>query len=211
MGRTITALSVQKRNPNRVNVYLDGEFSFGLTRLVAAWLKVGQELSDAKIDKLLKDDSHEVVFQKIMHYLSYRPRTEKEIRQHMQKSDYEPELIEAVVDQMKEKGLINDLHFAQTWVDNRIMHRPRGHKALALELQQKGIERGAIDEVLAEMGDEKETALTAARKYVHRLSVEDWTVFRVKLSAFLGRRGFNYETISETVRQVWNEVQSSNE
>jgi regulatory protein len=211
MGKIITALSVQKRNPNRVNIYLDGEFAFGLTRLVAAWLKVGQELSEEKIDRLLKDDSHEVVFQKIMHFMSYRPRTEKEIRQHMQNGGYEAELLDAVIDQMKAKGLINDLTFAKTWIDNRSIHRPRGHKALAMELQQKGVDRGAIEDVLAGMGDEKEMALVAARKYVHRLEVEDWTVFRVKLSAFLGRRGFNYETISETVRQVWKEVQTSKE
>ena len=211
MGRIITALSVQRRNPNRVNVFLDGEFAFGLTRIVAAWLKVGQELSQDKIESLLNQESHEVVFQNAMHYLSYRPRTEKEIRQHLLTRGYEEPIVEGVVEQMKEKGLINDLQFAQAWIENRSVYRPRGHKALAVELQQKGVERGAIEEVLEVLGDEKKLALTAARKYVHHLDVEDWTTFRAKLGAFLGRRGFAYETISETVHQVWNEVQSSNE
>ena len=207
----ITSLSVQKRNPNRVNIFLDGEFAFGLTRLVAAWLKVGQELSDEKIDKLLKDDEYEIVFQKIMHYLSYRPRTEKEIRQHMQAGGYEPGLIDEAIEQMKIKGLINDLQFARTWIENRSLHRPRGQKALAIELQQKGVSRSAIDEALAGMGDEEQSALSAARKYAYRLSFEDWNKFREKLGSFLGRRGFSYETISETVRQVWKETRSSDD
>ena len=207
----ITSLSVQKKNPDRVNIYLDGEFAFGLTRLVAAWLKVGQELSDEKIEKLLQDDGFEIVFQKIMHFLSYRPRTEKEVRQHMQASGYEAGLIDEVIEQMKAKEIINDLAFAKTWIENRNLHRPRGRKALAIELQQKGVDRGAIDEVLTGFGDETENALSSARKYARRLDIEDWTKFREKLGAFLSRRGFTYETITETVRQVWKENRSSNE
>ena len=50
--RKITAIEVQKRRPNRVNIHLDGEFAFGLARIVAAWLRVGQELSEEKIEEL---------------------------------------------------------------------------------------------------------------------------------------------------------------
>ena len=50
MDQKITALKAQKRNPNRINVYLDGIFAFGLARVVAAWLQVGQTLSDEKIE-----------------------------------------------------------------------------------------------------------------------------------------------------------------
>ena len=69
--------------------------------------------------------------------------------------------------------------------------------------------RDEIQEVLSQMGNENELALFAARKYASRLNIEDWKQFREKLGAFLGRRGFSYEIISETVNDVWKELQPS--
>ncbi len=211
MGRVITALTAQKKNPNRINVFLDGEFAFGLERIVAAWLKINQELSEEKITSLLNEDTKEVAYQKALHFLSFRPRTEKEVRQNLLSKEFEAELVEEVINKLKEKRLIDDLQFARAWVENRNAYRPRGQRALAVELQQKGVSRKAIDEALAGMGDETELAVSAARKYAKRLQGEDWMVFRKKLSAFLGRRGFSYESISGTVRRVWEEIQSSQE
>ena len=57
--KKITALQVQKRNPNRVNIHLDGEFAFGVARIVAAWLRIGQELSEEKIGQLQAEDGRE--------------------------------------------------------------------------------------------------------------------------------------------------------
>ncbi|HOG79782.1 MAG TPA: hypothetical protein PK454_08510, partial [Anaerolineaceae bacterium] len=66
MDQKITALKVQKRNPNRVNVYLDGDFAFGLARVVAAWLQIGQILTPEKITSLQAQDTHEVAYQKAL-------------------------------------------------------------------------------------------------------------------------------------------------
>ena len=66
MNHTITALTLQKRNRERVNVYLDGEYAFGLARIVAAWLVVGQELSDEKITQLRIEDEREVAYQRAL-------------------------------------------------------------------------------------------------------------------------------------------------
>ena len=211
MGRIITALTAQKKNPNRINVFLDGEFAFGLERIVAAWLRINQELSDEKIASLLNEDTREVAYQRALHFLSFRPRTEKEVRQNLLSKEFEAELIEEVIDRLKEKRLLDDLQFARAWIENRNTYRPRGQRALAVELQQKGVSRAAIEEALAGMGDETELAESAARKYAKRLQGEDWVVFREKLSAFLGRRGFSYESINGTVRRVWEEIQSSQE
>jgi regulatory protein len=211
MERKITALTAQKKNPNRINVFLDGEFAFGLERIVAAWLKVGQELSEEKISHLLKEDTREIAFQKAMHFLSYRVRTEKEMRQNLLSHEFDNELVDEIISKMKEKGLLNDLQFARAWIDNRNQYRPRGQKALAVELQQKGVSREAIEEALEEMGDELGLAMSAGRKYAQRLGNDDWNLFRQKLSAYLGRRGFSYDIVKDAVRQVWNEIRLSEE
>ena len=71
----ITRLAVQTKNPRRVNVYLDGEFAFGLYRDTAAWLEIGQILTDDKIKKLLDEDQKADVYTKALDFISYKPRT----------------------------------------------------------------------------------------------------------------------------------------
>ena len=81
----VTALKVQAKNKNRVNVYLDGEFAFGVVKIEAAKLRLGQVLSDADIERIKKSDESEIAFEKAVKFISYRPRSEKEVRQSLRK------------------------------------------------------------------------------------------------------------------------------
>jgi regulatory protein len=206
MDRTITALSAQKRNPSRVSVYLDGEYAFGLARIVAAWLQVGQALSESKIAELKAQDGREVAYQNAIHYLSFRERSQAEIVTHLKQRQIPEEIISEVIERLQRSGLLNDQRFASLWVENRLEFRPRGRSALAYELRQKGIQQETIQEAL-DAYDEEPAALQAARKYAMRLKKLEWQVFRQKLSAHLARRGFSYEAARTAVSQVWAEQQ----
>ena len=142
--RRITSLKVQKKNPNRVSIYLDEEFAFGVSRIVAAWLHVGQELNDEKISELQDQETNEAALQKALLLLSYRPRSEAEIRQKMKKGGFDPEVITKVLERLRETGLVRDESFARDWVENRSALRPRSRKMLAYELRQKGVAEEAI-------------------------------------------------------------------
>jgi len=146
--RKITALQVQKRNPNRVNIHLDGEYAFGLARIVAAWLQVGQTLDEEKIAKLQAEDARERTMQQALLFLSYRARSEKEIRQNLSKHEIPEVVIEETLERLRQDGFANDKQFASAWVENRSTFRPRGRRALALELRQKGINDSTIETVL---------------------------------------------------------------
>lgn len=210
MQHKITALTIQKRNRNRVNVYLDGSFAFGLARIVAAWLSVGQEISDEKIEQLRAEDEFEVAHQKAINFLSYRPRSENELRQYMVKHKIQPESVERILEKLKESKLINDRQFASTWVENRSEHRPRSSQMLAMELKKLGVDPGIIQDSVNGI-DEESLAYQAAIKQSRKYARLEWNDFRKKMFGFLSRRGFNYETSNEIVKQVWNEIQSSSE
>jgi regulatory protein len=207
MGRKITALKVQKRNSQRINVYLDGEFAFGLSRFAASWLQVGQDLSPEKIQELQEIDAQEVAYQRALNFISYRMRSEKEIHQNLQKHNTPEKVITEVLARMRKSGLVNDLQFAQTWVENRSTFRPRGQRALTIELRQKGIADETIDEALRDL-DEEPLAYQAALKQSRRYAGLEWMAFRQKMSAFLARRGFNYEVAKPVIEQVWAEMQT---
>jgi len=202
--KKITAIEVQKNKPDRVNIHLDGEFAFGLTRIVAAWLKVGQELSEEKIERLQAEEARERAYQQAMLFLSYRARSESEIRQNLRKHSMSESIIEVTLERLKQEGLANDNDFAQSWVENRTAFRPRSKRALTTELKQKGLTETAI-RAATEAVDDKNLAYKAGRKRSLRYENLEWPEFRKKMSAFLARRGFSYAVIAPVVSRIWNE------
>jgi len=207
----ITAIEPQQKNPQRVNIYLDGEFTFGLAHVVAAWLRAGDELDEEKIARLRADDERETAYQKALHFLSYRPRSSAEIRQNLTKRGISASLVEETLARLQGAGLVNDEAFARAWVENRNEFRPRSKTALRMELRRKGLDDELIQTVLEEQVDEQALAFEAARKYVRRLAGLDWPEFRQKLGGFLARRGFSYTTLSPVVSEVWRETQTADD
>lgn len=203
--KKITALEVQKRNPNRVNIHLDGEFAFGLARIVAAWLRIGQELSEEKIEQLQAEDARERAFQQAMLFLSYRARSESEIRQNLRKHEIPDAVIEQTLERLRQDGLANDDQFARAWVENRSTFRPRSRRLMAMELRQKGLKDEAVSAAVADV-DDAALAYEAAQKKVARYKDLEWNEFRKKLSDFLARRGFSYSVLAPVVTRIWNEA-----
>lgn len=203
--KKITALEAQKKNPNRVNVYLDGEFAFGLARITAAWLKVGDTLDEEKIANLQKDDARERAMGQALLFLSYRARSEKEIRQNLKKHEYPEDVIEHTLARLRENRLANDNEFAQAWVENRSTFRPRSRRALTMELRQKGLDEETVKHAVSEV-DEEALAYETARKRAPRLAGLEWSEFRRKLSEHLARRGFPYPVVTSAVTRIWNET-----
>lgn len=201
MSGTITALEVQQKNPERVNVYLDGEFAFGLNALDAAHLKKGQRLSDVDIERLKGHDTAAQAFERAVRFLAPRPRSSAEIRRHLQEKQYDPPTIDGVIDRLQALNYLDDRQFARYWVTNRNEFNPKGSQALRFELRQKGIDNTIIDETLAEL-DLYDLAYRAAQKKVRSLRGKDTRTARQTLGAFLQRRGFTYET----VRRVLDEL-----
>jgi len=206
MDGKITALKAQKRNPNRVNVYLEGEFAFGVSKIVAAWLQIGQFLDEHKIKTLQEQDAVEVGFQKALQFLSYRPRSEMEVRRRLGEHGFGEEQIEVILERLTRSDLVKDEQFARLWVENRSEFRPRSHRLLRIELLQKGISEDEIQAALGDTQDDSALAYQAAIRYARRLRGLEWREFRERLSAYLGRRGFDYGTLNPVVRQVWEEL-----
>jgi regulatory protein len=174
---------------------------------VAAWLQIGQALSEEKIARLQNEDTIEVAFQRAYRFLSYRARSEAEVTKRLSEQGFEAPVIDVVLARLRANGFVGDERFAQEWVENRSTFRPRSRRMLALELRQKGVEDEVIQETLEQSGTDETLAYEAAVRYAKRLETLDWEEFRKRLSGFLGRRGFSYGTVSATVRRVWAERQ----
>ena len=207
MPGTITALVAQKKNPDRVNVYLDGKFAFGLAAIEAVRLRRGQLLTDADIERLQAADDVEKAREKALRFLSNRPRSEWEVRQNLRKAGYGDATIDRVLERLRSVALVDDAAFARYWIENRTQFNPRGAVALRQELRRKGVDREVIDAVLAEdQPADDQAAVQAALAKADRYRQLPRPEFAQKLGAYLARRGFDYETVREAVQVAWQSV-----
>lgn len=149
---------------------------------------------------------HEVedVINSALKLLSYRPRSEAEVRRRLSRR-FLPELVEEAILHLMNLGLLDDAAFASYWRENREMHRPRGARALRWELSRMGVARGVVEEALTGL-DEEENAYRAASKLFRRLVHASNDDFRNKLSTYLSRRGFSSEAVSTTIERCWGEL-----
>ncbi len=200
MAGRITALEPQQR-AGRYNLYLEGEFAFGIAATLAARLRVGAWLSDEQIAALRAADAVEQAHERALHYLTPRARSEAEVRRYLLGKGFSEPTVESVLDRLRGVGLLDDLAFARFWIENRLRFRPRGKRGLRYELRQKGVP-DAIIEALLDNYDEEEAARRFVEAESRRLAHLPDDLRRHRLSERLARRGFAYATI----RQVLDEL-----
>jgi len=210
MAGTITALKIQKRNRNRVNIYLDGLYSFSLVSHLAVPLRRGQILSDKEIACLKEKDEFHRVYERATKFIAYRPRSKAEVRRRMERQGVAPDLVESVMEKLVTVGLIDDAEFARLWVENRETFRPRSRRMLRYELQQKGLNKDIVAQVLEQV-DEEESARRLALQKGERLSHLDWETFHKKLMGYLTRRGYSYALARRVVKEAWQSLSESDE
>ncbi len=200
----ITKLTNGKSRGKRVNVFLDGKFTFSLSAEVAKkeGLQVEQELSSDQIKALGEADRYQRCLNAAIRYLGYRPRSEAEVKQRLQQKGFDIDCTEKTIAELKEQGLIDDATFARLWKENREAFSPRSRWLNRLELRRKGLNDNIIEQVISEV-DDSDSAYRAALSKARHLSSSDYQLFRRRLGDYLKRRGFGYEVINETVQKVW--------
>lgn len=193
---TISRIAPQ-RDPERVSIYLNGEFAFGISTLIAEerGLRVGQALSTEQVASLRAADELDKAVNKALAFLTIRPRSIREVRDRLKEKEVVPETIDAVIARLEGWGYIGDEGFARYWVENRGSNQPRGKRLLRQELWRKGVERETVDQVLEEATiDEYGDALMLARKRLVQLRALDEQTQRRRLASFLQRRGYDWPT-----------------
>lgn len=203
-------MKVQAKNKDRVNVFLDDEFGFGVVKAIAVQLQVGDYLTSKEVDALQQEDAIEEARKRAMRLIARRPRSERELRRYFERREVPEAVQDAVIRSLADSGLVDDWAFAETWVENRTEFRPRGAFALRQELKQKGVGRDAIEAALEDF-DEEEAAHKAAHKAARRYMDLSEDEFQRKVGGYLKRRGFPYRLISTAVDAAWQEVAEQEE
>ncbi len=196
MAGKITALEAQKHARERVNVYIDCTFAFGLSLMLAASLKVGDELSDEAIARLRTADTLERAHEAALTLLESRPRSEAELRRALRRKGFDEAAVDSVLERLRQVGLVDDLAFARFWAEQRQHFHPQGRALLEAELRQHGVPEAILRQVKEEY-DEASALREAARAQARKLHHVPAPEFQRRLIGRLLRRGFPYAAIQE--------------
>ena len=194
----ITNLKQGVKNPNRVNVFVDGKYSFSLdmAQVVDLGVKVGKEISEEELMEYKGASEFGKLYQRALEWVLVRPRSEKELNDYLYKKIYEKKsdknYINDIIEKLKIKKYVDDLRFAEWYVENRFVKKGISKKRLRVELMKKGISKDIIERVLDNRNDEEEIVKMITKK---RARYDD-----EKLTQYLCRQGFSYELVRELVR-----------
>ena len=206
----ISEIKRQKKNPNRVSVYIEGKYSFSLDydTLMDSHLHVGDAVTDERRNDLLQNDEFPRARDYAYTLLSYRDRTEYEIKDRLLTKGFQENSVKRVIGFLKERHLIDDCQFARKWLDDIFLSRPMGKIRVVHELINRRIKGSIIDEVCEEKftpGKELELARRAAEKRIHSLEQYQEDVVQKKVFRFLKNRGFDFEIIKDLMKEYFGD------
>ncbi len=142
------------------------------------------------------------------HYLSYRPRSEAEIRQWLHRRHFANEVAEEAIARLREQNLSDDFAFAQFWKNNRLSFRPKSKRLIKKELRDKKVATEIIEQVTEDINDE-EIAYKLGSGRMSSLTHLGYPDFLRRLSNYLGYRGFSYQVIHDTATRLWREKENN--
>lgn len=210
----ITQIKPQRKK-DRFNIFLDGLFGFGIDaeNLLKNNLKVGKRLTQEQIKKIITEDTFKKLIDRAVNFLSFRPRTEKEIKDYLTKKLSQLENIkfkeaqnspvtDAIILKLKKLKLIDDVEFAKIYIEEKVKFKKKGIRLIKYELLRKGISKDILQEVLKVEEDETQTAYSAIEKKLDSWKKLDNLKLKRKVFEHLARRGFEYETIEKVFAKI---------
>lgn len=196
----ITKISQQVKRPNRFSVFVDEKYSFsvGENELIKLELHSGREISEEELARYKDESDLGKWFDKALNLLSFRLRSEWEMRDYLKRKNADPEVIDQILNKLSINGYINDEHFAKRWVENRRLLKPTSRRKLILELKQKRVPSEVIDKVLSEdKSDVDERQILRELVEKKRARYPD----RTKFMQYLARQGYGYEDIKSVLSE----------
>ena len=196
----ITAIKQQVKKANRYSFYVDGKYSFSLSEndFVNYGLVSGQEITEQDLSKYKQASDDGKWLDRTLNLLSYRPRSEWEIRSYLKRKDCPEQIVDRTLNKLSVNKYLDDEQFAKRWVENRRLLKPVSRRKLSQELRAKRISSEILDRVLSddkEITDEKSVLRELVAKKSNRYPD------RVKFMQYLARQGFGYEDIKAVLNE----------
>lgn len=205
----ITKIEIQKKNKERVSVFVDGEYSFSLHAeiIYKFGIKVGTEITPDFIETIGKVEEQKKANNYAVTLISKTFKTEKQIIDKMKQKGFEEEYITKAINMLKEYKYIDDTVFAKNYVSDSVNFTKMGKNKIKNMLYQKGVDKDTINETLNELIDDEQqfqSALEIGSKKFKTIKDTDKRKRNQKLTSFLQYRGFSFDIIKKVLNELNN-------
>lgn len=214
--QTIESVHRDKKEKRRYLIYSEAEepvLSVHLDIIIRFRLVKGRTITANEITHIRNEDERYQAYVLAIAYLGAKPRTRKAIGQYLTRKEFLQENIEYALNRLESEQLVDDEQYARQFATSRMRSGLKGRLMIKQELQQRGVSKQAAAEALSELDTDSELAAakTLAEKKV-RLVKGDRNQKRMKLTAFLMRRGFPGSVVREALRGLdWKEENGHDE
>ncbi len=197
----ITKIEVQKKNKNRVNLYLDDEFYCGLSleTIMKNRIKEGLQIEKQTVDYLINQTEREVALNKAVSYISKCQKTKKEIYNYLLKKGFNEAISNEVIEKMQEYNFVNDDFYAKNYI--KFKNKNSGKKKIEIELKQKGVDEKIIKQATDEYLNDREYIVSVAKKYMKNKECDIKN--KQKAFRYLSSRGYQSEDIKWALEQIF--------
>ncbi len=199
--KKITKIEFQKNNKDRVNVYLDDNFAFGIdiNIMVKYSLAKNMELEEEFINEILKAEEEINAYNYALSVLSRNFKSEKQLRTKMQEKGYDNQFIDNSITKLKQHRYLDDELYSEMLINSKINVSKYGKRRIKETLYEKGISREIIDEKMSDISeeDELERAKSLGAKKLKTLKEEDIKKRKIKLFNYLVNKGFEFSTVKK--------------
>jgi len=206
VSKVITKIEAQKKKDNRVNIFINDEFAFGCSSELVYYhnLAKGKEINVEELKKVVVEDNYLTAKTKTLKYIERALKSEFQVREFLQKKEYEDNVIDRVIEFLKEYKFIDDEYYAKAFVTQNIRIEGKGN--IKYKLIKKGISEDMINSTLSEISseDEEAVALKLAEKKLKVLCKNEGNINKIKskLNTFLISKGYNFDTIKSVVNKL---------
>lgn len=204
-------LRAAKKGTRQVQIELDNGSNLFLAYEVflKSGLRKDDEISEDRFSFLVEENRLFYIKQRAFRLLGRRLHSEAELRRKLTGKDYPKYLIDRVVDELIDKGYLNDREFAKQFADEKIKGRLWGGNKIASELFRRGIEREIVYDTVSDKLPEEsslQSALLLAEKKLKLLSHKnlDSRKLTEKIITYLMGKGYDYDTAKEAAGQMEN-------
>lgn len=148
-------------------------------------------------------DNFDKLYEKTLRFLSFRPRSEKEIKDYLIKKKADGLTTKKIIEKLKQHKFLSDEEFTRWWIEQRTRVKPRGLRLIKFELKQKGIDKELIDDIFEnDQSSDLEKATILATKRLSRYKNETPQKIYEKMGRFLASKGFDYDVIKEVIEKI---------
>jgi len=200
---TITDIQPQRRRQSRVSVFLDGEFWTGMPQDVCALLhlKIGEEIDDQRKGEVEREVGESAALESALHLLSYRARSEKDLRKRLLDKDFNEAVVDAAMARVKEYGYVNDSDYSREVIESHQL-TGKGRRTTLWKLRSDGVDPDEAQQLIEEAyPEENEVEVALAWASRRRVDLSD-IKGRQRLTRQLLGRGFNYDVIRDVISQL---------